>query len=219
MSAKADAEAAAALRELGATLKASTNAPKLHTRNETYFAGSTNMSIGSLTATRGQLQAAALVEDKVEALVEVKRNRWQRHPFPRLWTREAKQGPVATGKLASGGPKALVQSQNEAEATPGGQPGHTQDTRTHKGTRTAQTNLTTIPTQTPGGAGTHTGTWMHTTGEGRHRGGAGSITPPAGTHRTHTGHAGAQGHTDHTDEPRDPYIGKFATRTAPTRQL
>jgi hypothetical protein len=31
MSAKADAEAAAALRELGATLKASTNAPKLHT--------------------------------------------------------------------------------------------------------------------------------------------------------------------------------------------
>ena len=30
--------------------------------------------------------------------------------------REAKQGPVATGKLASGGPKALVQSQNEAEA-------------------------------------------------------------------------------------------------------
>jgi hypothetical protein len=32
MSAKADAEAAAALRELGATLKASTNAPKLHTR-------------------------------------------------------------------------------------------------------------------------------------------------------------------------------------------
>jgi hypothetical protein len=31
MSAKADAEAAAALRELGATLKASKNAPKLHT--------------------------------------------------------------------------------------------------------------------------------------------------------------------------------------------
>jgi hypothetical protein len=31
MSAKAEAEAAAALRELGATLKASTNAPKLHT--------------------------------------------------------------------------------------------------------------------------------------------------------------------------------------------
>jgi len=31
MSAKADTEAAAALRELGATLKASTNAPKLHT--------------------------------------------------------------------------------------------------------------------------------------------------------------------------------------------
>ena len=31
MSAKAEAEAAAALRELGAMLKASTNAPKLHT--------------------------------------------------------------------------------------------------------------------------------------------------------------------------------------------
>ena len=31
MSAKAEAEAAAALRELGATMKASTNAPKLHT--------------------------------------------------------------------------------------------------------------------------------------------------------------------------------------------
>ena len=31
MSAKAEAEAAAALRALGATLKASTNAPKLHT--------------------------------------------------------------------------------------------------------------------------------------------------------------------------------------------
>jgi len=46
MSAKADAEAAAALRELGATLKASMNAPKLHTRNEMYFAGSTNMSLG-----------------------------------------------------------------------------------------------------------------------------------------------------------------------------
>ena len=31
VSAKAEAEAAAALRELGATMKASTNAPKLHT--------------------------------------------------------------------------------------------------------------------------------------------------------------------------------------------
>ena len=33
MSAKAEAEAAAALRELGATMKASTNAPKLHTES------------------------------------------------------------------------------------------------------------------------------------------------------------------------------------------
>jgi len=37
-------------------------------------------------------------------------------PFSQVMEREAKQGPVATGKLACGGPKALVQSQNEAEA-------------------------------------------------------------------------------------------------------
>ena len=37
-------------------------------------------------------------------------------PFSQVMEREAKQGPVATGKPASGGPKALVQSKNEAEA-------------------------------------------------------------------------------------------------------
>ena len=37
-------------------------------------------------------------------------------PFSQVMEREAKQGPVATGKPASGGPKALVQSKKEAEA-------------------------------------------------------------------------------------------------------
>jgi hypothetical protein len=37
-------------------------------------------------------------------------------PFSQVMEREAKQGPVATGKPASGAPKALFQSKKEAEA-------------------------------------------------------------------------------------------------------
>ena len=125
MSAKADAEAAAALRELGATLKASKNAPKLHTLKVLHGLG--------LDEEEDELELSMM-----EELATLVKNA-DGPAGDKVKYEHAVSSMVKRWKL-------FLALNDVGEQAP-----------------TLEMVKLFV---TPGGAGTHTGTWMHTTGEG-----------------------------------------------------